>query len=153
MDKIKTQTRIHPLVAGAAVAVIGFCGVGIAAISGVLPTSQAVSAPPTVAAAAAPAPVVEAPLPAPVAAPVAHKKTSTHHAPVMQTAQAQAHTAPAPAPAAETKPNYLAIGAGAVVGGLVGNQVGGGRGKTLATVAGAVGGGLLANEVSKSSNK
>lgn len=38
---------------------------------------------------------------------------------------------------------------GAVVGGLLGNQVGGGTGKTLATVGGAVAGGFLGNEVQK----
>ncbi|MCC5883515.1 MAG: glycine zipper 2TM domain-containing protein [Halomonas sp.] len=37
--------------------------------------------------------------------------------------------------------------AGAVVGGLLGNQVGGGSGKTLATVAGAVGGGFAGREI------
>jgi uncharacterized protein YcfJ len=37
--------------------------------------------------------------------------------------------------------------AGAIVGGLLGNQVGGGSGKKLATVAGAVGGGLAGREV------
>jgi uncharacterized protein YcfJ len=36
-----------------------------------------------------------------------------------------------------------------VVGGLLGNQVGGGNGKTLATIAGAVGGGFLGNEIAK----
>jgi uncharacterized protein YcfJ len=36
-----------------------------------------------------------------------------------------------------------------VVGGLLGNQVGGGNGKTLATIAGAVGGGYLDNEIAK----
>ncbi|MGS0941833.1 glycine zipper 2TM domain-containing protein [Pseudomonas luteola] len=35
---------------------------------------------------------------------------------------------------------------GAVVGGLLGNQVGGGNGKKLATVAGAVGGGYVGNK-------
>jgi len=34
-------------------------------------------------------------------------------------------------------------------GGLLGNQVGSGDGKTLATIAGAVGGGYLCNEVAK----
>ncbi|QJQ96458.1 MULTISPECIES: glycine zipper 2TM domain-containing protein [Halomonadaceae] len=37
--------------------------------------------------------------------------------------------------------------AGAVVGGLLGNQIGGGSGKKLATVAGAVGGGFAGREV------
>lgn len=36
---------------------------------------------------------------------------------------------------------------GAVVGGLLGNQVGGGSGKKIATVAGAVGGGYAGNKV------
>ena len=38
---------------------------------------------------------------------------------------------------------------GALVGGLLGHQVGGGNGKTLATVAGAVGGGWAGNEIEK----
>lgn len=38
---------------------------------------------------------------------------------------------------------------GAVVGGLLGNQVGGGSGKKLATVGGAVAGGFIGNEVQK----
>jgi outer membrane lipoprotein SlyB len=46
-----------------------------------------------------------------------------------------------------------ANGVGAVVGGLVGgllgNQVGGGNGRTAATVIGAIGGGLAGNEVQK----
>lgn len=41
-----------------------------------------------------------------------------------------------------------AIG-GAVVGGLLGNHVGGGNGRALATVAGAVGGGYAGNAVEK----
>jgi len=36
---------------------------------------------------------------------------------------------------------------GAVAGGLLGNQVGGGKGKTLATVAGAIGGGYAGNRI------
>ena len=48
-------------------------------------------------------------------------------------------------------------GAGAVIGGVVGgvagHQVGGGRGKDVATVAGVLGGALLGNEIEKSKNK
>ena len=51
---------------------------------------------------------------------------------------------PAPAPA---QPNYVGIGTGAVIGGLIGNQIGGGNGKKLATVAGIIGGGMLGNEI------
>jgi outer membrane lipoprotein SlyB len=39
--------------------------------------------------------------------------------------------------------------AGGVVGGLLGNQVGGGTGRTIATVAGVAGGALAGNEVEK----
>lgn len=42
---------------------------------------------------------------------------------------------------------------GAVVGGLLGNQVGGGKGKTLATVAGAVGGGYAGNKIEQHNQK
>jgi outer membrane lipoprotein SlyB len=38
---------------------------------------------------------------------------------------------------------------GAVVGGLLGNQVGSGRGRTLATVAGAVGGAYAGNRIER----
>lgn len=38
---------------------------------------------------------------------------------------------------------------GAVVGGVLGNQIGGGTGKTLATVGGAVGGAYVGNEIQK----
>ena len=54
--------------------------------------------------------------------------------------------APAPAPA---QPHYVGIGTGAVIGGLIGNQVGGGNGKKLATLAGIIGGGFVGNEVAK----
>ena len=55
------------------------------------------------------------------------------------------HTAP-------PKDQHRLIGTaiGAVAGGLLGNQVGGGRGKTLATVAGAVGGGYAGNRIEAS---
>jgi len=53
----------------------------------------------------------------------------------------------------EAKPSGVGVVAGAVVGGLLGNQVGGGTGKTLATVAGAVGGGYAGNEIEKRTRK
>ena len=54
------------------------------------------------------------------------------------------YSQPAPAPA---QPNYVGIGTGAVIGGLIGNQIGGGNGKKLATVAGVIGGGMIGNEI------
>jgi outer membrane lipoprotein SlyB len=47
------------------------------------------------------------------------------------------------------QPSGLGIAAGAVLGGVLGNQIGDGNGRTLATVAGAVGGGYAGNEVEK----
>ena len=47
------------------------------------------------------------------------------------------------------KGGLLGVAGGAVVGGLLGNQVGGGTGKTIATVGGAVAGGVVGNEVQK----
>ena len=43
----------------------------------------------------------------------------------------------------------LGVVGGAVVGGLLGSQIGGGSGKNVATVLGAVGGGVAGNEVEK----
>lgn len=49
----------------------------------------------------------------------------------------------------QAQPNGIGVVAGAVLGGILGNQVGGGDGRKLATVAGAVGGGFAGNEVEK----
>lgn len=49
----------------------------------------------------------------------------------------------------QANPSGVGVVGGAVVGGLLGNQVGGGTGRTLATIAGAVGGGYAGNEVEK----
>ncbi len=46
--------------------------------------------------------------------------------------------------------NGVAVAGGAIVGGLLGNQVGGGRGKKLATIAGVAAGAYAANEMTKS---
>jgi outer membrane lipoprotein SlyB len=41
----------------------------------------------------------------------------------------------------------LGAAGGAVLGGLLGNQVGGGHGRQLATIAGAVGGAVAGNQI------
>ena len=90
-----------------------------------------------------------------------------------RTAKAPAHRAPATAPAhASTQParavcascgvvesvqavqqkgegSGLGVAGGAVAGGLLGHQVGGGNGKTAMTVLGAVGGAFAGNEIEK----
>ncbi|MFM0100655.1 glycine zipper 2TM domain-containing protein [Paraburkholderia nemoris] len=176
------RNRIHPLVAGAAVAVILASATGIAAMTGLLPTSHAVTEPAqpatTVAAQVASAPVA-VPQAAPVqqtvqqtvpqaapARPPVHRTHSTPVAPTPRYANNQGYQAPyEPAPARPVADPYAGevvaintvqapepttgLGAlgGAVAGGLVGNQIGGGRGKILTTIAGAVGGGLAGNGI------
>ena len=82
---------------------------------------------------------------------VHHRSHPVQHAQAQsgqQYSQAPSYQQPAPAPA-PARYSPLGIGVGAVVGGLLGNQVGGGNGKTLATVVGAVGGGYVGNEIAK----
>jgi uncharacterized protein YcfJ len=197
METIKTATsRIHPLVAAAAVSVIVVSLAGTAAITGLLPSSHsapeaaaqvnpAYAAAPTTApalpmaadatapqglqpvqgayaqpaAAAYAQPAVASAQPAP--APTVIKETiirevpakpaprhTTHHTSYAQhdTYREPAYREPAPRPQ-PAQPNYVAIGTGAVVGGLLGNQVGSGNGRKLATVAGIIGGGMLGNQI------
>lgn len=83
---------------------------------------------------------------------VVEKTRVVHAAPKPASYEAPRHypePAPAPAPA---QPNYVGIGTGAVIGGLIGNQIGGGNGKKLATVAGVIGGGIIGNEIAKRNN-
>jgi outer membrane lipoprotein SlyB len=47
----------------------------------------------------------------------------------------------------------LGVVGGAVLGGVLGHQIGGGTGKTLATVGGAAAGAYAGNEVQKNANK
>ena len=176
MESIKTATRIHPLMAAAAVSVVIVSLAGTAAITGLLPNSRATVAPaqsalpavpqlsaipaaPMMMVAAAPQqPYVAEPDRAPAPARAVHKapvvkhsapRHVVHHNQVARNDYNQNYSAPAvqqqaPAPA---QPNYVGIGVGAVVGGLLGNQVGGGNGKKLATVAGVIGGGMLGNKI------
>jgi uncharacterized protein YcfJ len=191
METIRTATRIHPVMAAAAVSVIIVSLTGAAAITGILPTSHsapdaqvsavAPTAQPYVASMAAPLPAqagvpMAGPAPmaanyvqtAPVAAPQPQvvkevvikevvKEKPVHH---YHTAQRVAHNdaptyaqQPAPAPAPAAQPNYVGIGTGALIGGILGNQVGSGNGRKLATVAGVIGGGMLGNEIANRTAK
>jgi hypothetical protein len=105
----------------------------------------------------------QAPAPEVVREVVKHKTIVHHkyvqHAEPVQHAQYAQYSQPEPTPYNAPAPVYqqtsansvspLGMGVGAVVGGLVGSRVGGGNGRTLATIAGAVGGGYLGNEVAK----
>jgi outer membrane lipoprotein SlyB len=184
-SSIKKYTT-HPMLLIAAIAVILFCGVGIAAVMGWLPKSGATMGPPV---AEAPVPVPAAqdmgppPPPASYAAagraagdsagysgggsygggaaerPAAEERHA--EAPPPQPGRAP-RAAAAPAPAVchscgvvesvrtitqRGEGSGLGAAGGAIVGGLLGNQIGGGHGRQLATVAGAVGGAVVGNQV------
>ena len=143
------SNRIHPLVAVAAVSVTLVSGLGIAALTGVLPASHGLAIDSRQGAAdtavnEATQPAVKPPLPA-------HAKNATPQKLANNTSEKSmdANSAP-PAqhkPVAQNSP--VGIGVGALIGGVIGNQFGSGSGKTLATVAGAIGGGYVGNEVAK----
>jgi outer membrane lipoprotein SlyB len=122
----------RPLVWTTGVALILFSAVGIAAIMGWIPASMGD--------------------PGKTTAPVAQQQPR-----VAATQPAKTHV-PCPncgvvesSRAVTTGGEGSGLGAagGAVVGGLLGNQVGGGSGKKIATVVGAVGGAVAGNEVEK----
>ena len=114
---------------------------------GLQPTQGAYAQPTVASAQPAPAPtIIKETVIKEVPAKPAPRHT-THHTSYAQN-DAPAYHQPAPQPAPQpAQPNYVAIGTGAVVGGLLGNQVGSGNGRKLATVAGIIGGGMLGNQI------
>ena len=136
----------------AGIAVTLFCATGIAAIMGWLPTSIGRTGDVATAVAVTPAtPVAVKPT-----APVAKPHTATNPIPKANSAVAQCPECGLIESTREvsTAGEGTGIGAvgGAVIGGLLGNQVGGGQGKQLATVVGAVGGVMAGNEIEKRVN-
>lgn len=98
----------------------------------------------------APEPVPEpAPAPAPAPAPKPKPKPQPAPAPAPQACY-DCGTVTAITPV-QTKGEASAMGtlAGAVIGGVIGHQFGGGRGKDVATVAGAAGGAMAGREIEK----
>ena len=179
METNTNVRRLHPIVAAAAVSVMVFSAVGVAAITGLIPHSKGDEQPP-VAAATAPATESEsmpatAPVATPPAAPVKKHVAKAHKAPTppAQVAYAEAPAMtppppPAPAPVAQApavKPGVLGMvdsvrevedkgdakGIGAVGGGIAGAVLGHniGDNNKLVTVLGAAGGALLGNQIEK----
>jgi outer membrane lipoprotein SlyB len=175
----ETQRRIHPLTAAAAIAVIVFSAVGVAVMTGAIPSSTSREAPAPIAATEAPAPKPAAAEPAPVtraapspaAEPAPARRAAPAKEPVRKSAPAEQRVAqapaatPAPARAAvcqecgivdsiqvtEQQGEGTGLGAvaGGVAGGLLGSQIGGGSGKKIATVAGAAAGAYGGHQVEK----
>ena len=160
MTQTSSKMRIHPLAAGAAVAVIIASAVGVAAMTGNLPGSNATPATQEQLAAAgiAPAPVVAPAAPAPYVPPVAAAPVSPpapQYAPPPPVAQAAASCATCGVVASvstyQSHPQRSVPGmiGGGVLGAVVGSQIGHGSTNTLATVGGAAGGAYLGNEIGK----
>lgn len=161
----ETQSRTNPLIAIAAVAVIIFSAVGVGVMTGIIPSSVSrsteVQAPPkTEAAKTEPAPVQKK------AASPAPKKTVVADAPKRTPANEPVRVASAPPAPPQVCANCGSVeavnvveqqgegsGLGAVAGGvagaLLGNQIGGGSGRKIATVAGAAGGAYAGHQIEK----
>ena len=166
MQAITTTSRLHPLVAVAAVSVTILSAVGVATLTGFIPSSKgqvAVEVPKELAPAIShPAPETKKPAvrrttaaPRPVE-PVVYREFGQ---PVPAPQVVEAPKPPQPLPgqlatvesAREVREAGDAKGLGAVGGGVVGGVVGNklGRGKTLFTVIGAAGGALAGHQIEK----
>ena len=150
-----TKYSSHPLILAAAVAVLLVSGLGAAAILGWLPSSAGK--------------ISDVPLSAngqPMVNQTAQAQNPQFNDSTVHRTAAVHHTRPDYVASAsrttcaecgvidsvneiDTRGQGSGVGAvgGAVVGGLLGNQVGGGRGRDLATVAGAIGGAFAGNQV------
>ena len=163
-----TTKSLHPLVLAAAVAVLLFCGVGTAALMGWLPSSQRDAQPLAASTSAEQLASLQANQPQANLQPAGAQALAALPPPPQPVRQPQPQQQPqqqyaaAPAPQVcgnsgvieaihedNTRAEGSGVGAagGAVVGGLLGNQVGGGHGKQLATVLGAVGGAVAGNQI------
>ena len=162
-------SRLHPLLAIAAIAVIVFSVAGVAAIFGKIPGAESKPGDPFVqnmstAPSASQAMAEER---ASLAARVQAQPQPLAQAPApLVQAPAPLAQAPAPVPCAdcgviesirvaEVKGQGSGLGAvaGGVAGGLIGNQIGHGTGRTVATIAGAAGGAYAGHTIEKNVKK
>ena len=173
MNAPTTTSRLHPLLAVAAVAVTLLSLTGIAAMTGYLPTGKAATGESTAAGAVPPAPTLAQPANEIVPTEKKVEKPAAKPAPKPAAKLAQAPATAAPPPPVAAPAPCLTCGvidnvrevtqagegsglgavAGGVIGGILGNQVGGGTGKKVATVAGVAGGAYAGHQVEKSQKK
>lgn len=151
VNKIEPQSGKFPqaLIWIAGIALTLFCAVGIAAVMGWIPNSLG-------------GPGDKAALEqqsantATSAVPKKHRTEASRPAPVQAAAVATCSECGVIESVheinAKGQSSGIGVVGGAVVGGLLGNQVGGGRGKDVMTVVGAVGGAMAGNEVEKRVN-
>jgi outer membrane lipoprotein SlyB len=165
---MQTTTRLHPLLAVAAISLTVLSAVGIASLTGMIPSSKgqenALQLPKDVIQPVEPAishPVTKPAAPKPLARKVAPK-------PVEPVAFPESVETPQPvveAPKPQVLPGQLAVvesvrevkepgdakGVGAVAGGVVGGVLGNklGKGKGLVTILGAAGGAFAGHQIEK----
>ena len=167
METNNNSKRIHPLVAAAAVGVLLVSLVGVAAMTGILPNSNSEGSQKEAIAAlekdaadkaaeaqAAEDKAYQARKEADERQAAASKAANQAKARDTKVAQAQicydcGRVESVRSVQTAAKPSGVGVVGGAVVGGLLGNQIGNGNGRSLATVAGAVGGGFAGNEIEK----
>lgn len=133
------QTRTHPILIGAGVAVLLFSLLGAAALTGMLPVGNTRSADPVAVAQRIPLdhpsahPPVRPPVPQTAAGPCAICG-------VIESIRV-----------VEVKGEASGVGAvaGGVAGGVLGNQIGHGGTRTLLTIGGAAGGAYVGNEIER----
>lgn len=159
-----TASKVSPIVAIAAGSLIVFSLVGIAVMTGIIPSSRSQSAEPAKQAATEPAkPAASAAAKEAVTA--KSRPVSAPHRRAAEPARvASARSTQSPAAvvcaecgtvssinAIEQKGEGSGLGAiaGGIVGGVLGNQVGGGDGRKLATIAGAAGGAFAGHQIEK----
>jgi outer membrane lipoprotein SlyB len=153
-------SKLHPMVMAAAAAVVLVSGVGVAAIMGWLPSSNSHNQDPSLAPNGQPLVEQSAPSREQAREPVREAREPVREQ--VREKQVVKHTPVKSAPAVcnncgvveavneiETRAEGSGVGAvgGALVGGLLGNQVGAGNGRKLATVAGAIGGAVAGNQI------
>lgn len=143
----QTNKSPQPLIWIAGIAITLFSLVGIAAFMGWIPSSignpgepRSLSTSGDQATPSSPAVVKARKAPTHVAGHPPHPKATCAECGVIQSTREIVQAGDGGA---------IGIVGGAVVGGLLGHQVGGGRGKDIATVAGAVGGAVAGNEIQK----
>ena len=144
---------LYPMLVIAAIAVIVFSVTGIATMMGWLPGALSQRNSTTKLDRPAPRGEIDNERPAPGVPPANVSRSAD-----------EAHAGPPPAPAACThcgviesirpvevrgQSSWLGAAGGAVVGGLLGNQIGSGRGRTAATVVGAGAGAYGGSEIEK----
>jgi outer membrane lipoprotein SlyB len=146
-----TARRAHPMLIIASSAVVLFAVTGTAAMLGWIPSSFGGTAHPdavtatTVQQASTKAPALRV-----AAAPVAHHQASPSREPREAAACWNCGVVESMHEVtSNASGSGLGAAGGAVVGGLLGNQVGGGHGRDAMTVVGAIGGALAGNQIEK----